>query len=875
MKSKNSIDKVIKNNYVNIADIAICICLFVMAIYKGSFYKQDMLFPNLVVTITGVIYVIIKLIKEVFKKKEKVKKHATIYNILGLFIIALPIAYFMPILFGRYSSLSNSIYEMLRYVNFCIIYYIVKESKIQNLYIKCIAAISVLFTILGIDQMTFRIFEPILNSISTGYLYEDKDRLSATIQYANITGIIILIGYIFISMKAHNLSTQYINSENKVDVRMKKNKLTEKVKILIKLLICAAILTCQVIAIILTNSRLIIALLILSNIVILIYIVLKKQKVLALIQLAIFISGFIVSGDVILNISMGNYGIVYKNILIAVILSNVLVYIFTNYSARIFLSAIKNNLIVYIKNNKIVAIISAILVVFVSIYILTLGKPLSLKFEKTYTNEIATESKSTDTIRVSQDLYGFKEGINRLEIDILENAIDSRYIINILGLTDKYKQNTLETINYFDKTQSKHIKEFNIDKNIRRLILNIEVRKGDITFENVLLNNKKQKLAYMFLPSKVVSKFKETYTIDNSSKLRYDYFIDSIKIWKGSKLIGFGGEAFKYKYGEVQSYPYISTEAHSCLMQTLVEAGIFGAVIMLGIIISVLYMSIYIVIKQANKKSIYLLLSIISILIICIFDLALSFGIMIYILAIFAGIISKEYSDSIKGKLAQSNSYFKIAKLSFVIVCLIPVTYFSINIYRASLIKVQSRIETLTSEEYIIDIGMLERKISLDKYDPKYITAVIGKYEEYKKALTSSYYLTGDEKQRSYIKEETTKSIMKIKENIDILVNNEYSDKYILELGAKIYFTNFINFSNIYKEQFKDKEIAYAVYLGYALKLTDRINEIAKYSSKSREMSMELYKHYLEELTRQNDIIQSESVANICNLLKIRIKELE
>lgn len=870
MKNKSIIEQIIKNKYADIFDIVLCICLFVMAIYKGSFYKQDILFPNIIVTTIGVGYVLIRLFRELFSKREKVKKKSLLYNLLSIFVIVLPIAYCLPIVFGKYSSLSNSIYEMLRYVNFCVIYFIVKKSDVQNLYIKCLVIISAVLTILGIDQMTFRALEPILNKLSTGYLYQDRYRLSSTVQYANITGNIILVGYIFICMKLKNLIIKYIN--NRGNMEKTKDIATTKIKSIISVCICTSLLTLQVIAIILTNSRMVILLLCLFNIAISIYYAYKKRKILALIICGIFLFGVVFSENMILNITTGAYVVVYKYILLAVISANLLVCILINSTVRKYLSRLKNKLTDLYKKKRIATACSIGLFAIIVICILTLGKTFRIKVEESNPSDTSVETKKI--VGITKDLSGFKEGKNRLEIDIAQNVQDSRYTINILGITNNNKEEVLGTINYFDRTDTKYVKEFRIYGGIKRVVLDIKMEKGDVTFDRVELNDKNQKLSYMFLPEKIISKFKETYTGDNSNKLRYDYFRDSIKIWENSKLFGFGGEAFKYKYQEVQSSPYISTEAHSCILQTLVEAGIIGAVVIIGIIVITIYISFYLVAKCKNEKKIYLFCSILSILTICIFDLALSFGIMIYILAVFIGILSKEYLDASREELVYENSYGKIALLSFAIVCLVPAIYFSMNIYRASLIKVESRAETLTSEEYISDIQVLNKKVLLDKYDTQYRSAVIGKYEEYKKALSSAYYSTGDKTQRAYIKEEIRNSIKNIKENTDILINNEYSDKYILELGAEEYFMNFMNFSNIYKEQFKDNEIAYAFYLGYALKLTDRITQIAPYNTKSKEIAMHIYKYYLEELIRKNDIIQSQSIANICGLLETRIKGL-
>ncbi len=259
-----------------------------MAIYKGAFYKEDILFPNIALTIIGVGYVFIRIISELFAKKDKTEKRVILYNILSVLVIALPVAYILPLVFKTYSSLSNTIYEVLRYVNFCIIYYIVKKSNIQNIYLKCIILIGVILSVLGIDQMTYRLLEPFLNKLSTGYLNSDRQRLSATIQYANIAGVIILLSYIFICSKIEKLM-----------VSLKENKY--KVGLLL------TILPLETIAAILTSSRLVIAGIAIFNAAILIYMFLNKKLLNAAVLFVPYLAGTIMSGIIMNNIHNNQY----------------------------------------------------------------------------------------------------------------------------------------------------------------------------------------------------------------------------------------------------------------------------------------------------------------------------------------------------------------------------------------------------------------------------------------------------------------------------------------------------------------------------------------------------------------------------------------
>ena len=203
-----------KENYIahsltGILDIIICLLLFISSIYKGAFYKSDFLFPNAIISFVGVIYLVYKVIKEIGSKKD-VKAKSKLKILLDTCMLFLPICYALPIVFNTYVSLPDSIYEMLRYVDMTVIYFIVHNTKNEKLYLNAFVGIAFIQMLLGIDQLTFRNFETFLNDISTGYL-NDVDRLSATIQYANVTGIVITLG----TLICFNKITQILEKEGK------------------------------------------------------------------------------------------------------------------------------------------------------------------------------------------------------------------------------------------------------------------------------------------------------------------------------------------------------------------------------------------------------------------------------------------------------------------------------------------------------------------------------------------------------------------------------------------------------------------------------------------------------------------------------------
>ena len=99
-----------KISICTILDYILCASLLMLAIKKGGFYKFDTILFNLIVNISSVIYIVIK------KDKSKINSN------LSTLILLLAISYTLPVIFKNYSSLNDSIFEMIRYYNVYLIY---------------------------------------------------------------------------------------------------------------------------------------------------------------------------------------------------------------------------------------------------------------------------------------------------------------------------------------------------------------------------------------------------------------------------------------------------------------------------------------------------------------------------------------------------------------------------------------------------------------------------------------------------------------------------------------------------------------------------------------------------------------------------------
>ncbi len=855
MKEKELVENVKKDNNITsditgILDIIICLLLFISSIYKGAFYKSDFLFPNVVISILGVVYLVYKIIKEIMSKKD-FRPRSKVKLLLDFCMLLLPFMYLLPIIFKTYVSLPDSIFEMFRYVNMTIIYFIARNSKNHHVYFNVFILISVIQMILGIDQITTRNFESFLNDLSTGYL-PDIERLSGTLQYANITGIVIGIGVIC----CFNKITEIIKQENKIKY--------------IELLGSIFIILLGISCVILTESRIatvtILGILLLDGI--FNYICITRKT--GAFKIALTVYSFLCSGIVEKYVSSNSGLKIYACILLcslifmlAYIVLNIIYYMFEDKIKKI-----KNS----VKHINIINI-SGLIFMFVILAIL-IATPKNIVIENK--GEVATFSKS---------VYDFKEGKNKVQFEIDSLKEDTRFTVYINALGEDYIVRNLGKYNYYDNTSGIFKGDIDIPEKTRKLTVDIEVQKGNLEFKDFNINNKNVSLSYLFIPNEIMDKLHDTFYGVYGDELRVAYAKDTFKLLKSSPLIGVGGEGFKHTYGSVQETGYISSEAHSAILQSLVEVGIIGTLVLIGI----LTISLYIVIKMVmrirkmpfkDKNDVIQIISIyIALLSVVIFDLAFSYAFMIFLFGIFVAILLKQYlyivskcEDTTKEKNSIDWSYIKIVILSLCAVCLSCVTYFSVNSYRASLIKVPNKGEDLKASEVAENIAYLEMKNSQDKFDMDYMKDLNEEYSKYKTKLNEAIInTTNNKKLKDELKEEHTKLIVSIKNNADTMLEYEYYDKFVLRDVSDVYINNYINFADIYKEQFSNTEVAYAFYLNYVIKLTDRIIELNPYSKKANEIYIEMCNEYIEKLESDNIYIQSDAIKQSVEEFRKRI----
>ncbi len=543
------------------------------------------------------------------------KKHKYYYPII-LSSIFLAISYVLPIIFNTYLSYDYTFYEFLKYVILAFIIFIVSNTKNKNIYLKTIILMAVIQIILGIDSLSLRILEPYLNTFNSGYLSKDLDRLSGTLQYANLTGLIILSAYLIV---IKYIKSTINNIENEVS-KISKEKLVVYLQYIF--------LVMSIMCIILTKSKMIMVLFILSNIIIFI----KENYKLKTVILTSSIIGILASVNIdnLLYIDISKiYTVSLSYILLSVITVRYLIIKLIEDKFNFFefikkdLLKLKFKFINKIKLNKVIlSIVSLATLTIIIIILFSLTSPIVINESEANIRLIRTyyNLNQNNDIEVMFDFD--KDSSFRLIISKVEDgnkvAIENVVITNSEDMTS-YKTSY---INYTDT---------------KALVMEVLDVKGTVTINEIMINNEKQVLEYLLLPTDIILDLVDVIN-NNSTSIsdRLAYNIDAIKLWNESKMFGLGGEAFRIKHKEVQTTAYSTTEVHNSYLQILVESGIIG------------FVSISIIVILICKiKTEYIIKLIIIIFIFhSLVDLNFSYLISIVILGILTGYVLNTRKES-------------------------------------------------------------------------------------------------------------------------------------------------------------------------------------------------------------------------------------
>ncbi|MBR5227847.1 MAG: O-antigen ligase family protein [Clostridia bacterium] len=800
----------------NVFDILVCLLLCIITISKGGFYKEDILFPTVAITFLGLGLVIIKLIRNI--KNNGIINKSKLVTVLDLGMLLLPLCYILPIIFRKSVSLENSIFEAIRYINFSVIYFIVRSSKNKEMYLKTLLILACMVALFGIDEMSYRLLENVFPNNTIGYLSDNMGNISSVVQYANIAAIIMLVGYTI---------ALYMYEKTKSNVY-----------VFLNILLQACIL--------LTSSRMGLALLLGIVVLFEIYYLknkLQKKSLLVVLNsvVAIMLSGII------------SYCSELKLYILA-ILAPAIVYVFVIIIGAWFskISQKKQKKKVNIKRNLVAVTLLVVLIFVISII------PTNLVI-----NSQETQNRKTTN---------FILGENEISIK-LDTEKNSKYSVVIYQIYEDFKPEKIYEITSENVVNNEITAKVRTSPGAKFMQFDYIVEEGKIEVVDLRVNDTKIITSYLFLPDRLAFRIKDSITLDLNNTLRFEYYKDAIDIWKISPIFGVGGEGFKLMYQMVQDSTYISSEVHSSPLQIMVESGVLGGFSYL--LINILAFIILIkLIKNSNEKTecFTLLLALFAINIMALFDLTMSFAIMTYILAVIIGVaanVCNKSDSNVKDRYDVDNksgiSMINLCVLTISSVILALALSYSINIYRASMIalpKVPEKGSEYYSDKLYEKIVYLEKKLSLDKYNANYMFELHSAYKDYITNLKSTTLSLTTEEDTDYINKQIIEYTVRQKMNVDNMIECEYYSKYALDKVASCYLDNFIYYSQIFEDNFESEEVAYTFYLNYAIKLIRRIEAIGPYNKVANSMCENLCYNYVQELKANNKYLQSLAINN-------------
>lgn len=194
-------------------------------------------------------------------------------------------------------------------------------------------------------------------------------------------------------------------------------------------------------------------------------------------------------------------------------------------------------------------------------YLLTYEAKTDMQEEKPYIYSVRITSKNRQNI-----LFG---GSTSVEYQTFKDITDNGQASVKFVIPDDSNLVSITFLNYYTGTQVTLDNAKIVDPN-----------SGD-TVEKVLLKNK-------YNLETVITRLNNI-RYDRNGLTRLVYYLDGFKIFKDQWLLGGGGGAWEYLYRQYQSFNYPSTQAHNYPLQLGIETGIFGILILLLLVVSLLY----------------------------------------------------------------------------------------------------------------------------------------------------------------------------------------------------------------------------------------------------------------------------------------------
>lgn len=678
-KAQNQVGKQVDKK--SIADKIIFALLSILIIgaplFQGLFFQKEIMISNI---FAFAIFVVFLLNKK--RNKEKLTIFNSPYDYIGLLFI---IAYLLPIIFFQWASLRDAIDILIRYTTYYAIYLMVKDmtqfERYKEYFTKVLILGSLVVAFIGIFG-------------ATGYIkLEDVimgNRISSTFQYPNTLAALMMAMFFLVNGSIH-----------------KAEKYIEK-------LIYGAAGFVMLFTFIFTYSR---AAWLLFPIFALLYLVFISGK--DRIASILYFIAALVPNILVLQPFTSQLAIEADTKPKALIVFLIGIGIFkVLYSIVLFVQSKLAD-----KHYKLIYGFLGAVVIGVAIFgYIALNTTVPLVFD----NMVVTENKTNQIQRTVKDIEGNKDYILKLNIEDAASVDEGQWPwkVRINSVNESGEQELLiETLGELNLNGEIDIPFTTLEttQNISIYFTNIYPKTKVVFNEAKVIDSEENvvesiKLKYKYIPESLIARFNSIDLGENSSATRLTYYKDSFSIFKSKPIFGGGGGTWKALYPKHQSLPYNSTEAHNYFLQTLVETGVIGIVV-LTLLILTFAVHLLKVWKRKDTLTISILFSVLALLGHSALDFNFSFhSIPIIFWALIALLETKTFED-IKLRINKIDLSGKSIRTVVPIIFAVPLLLVSISLYSAYAISVDNgkTINEIPIEE---SISKMEKAVLLDPFHP-------------------------------------------------------------------------------------------------------------------------------------------------------------
>ena len=618
MNKLKKIFNIVKKNILTILMIVFLMYTAVTITYapKGN---KNLMYQYIVISVIGIAFAIKKIIR-----KDKIIKSKLDLCILGLTITAS-----LPIIFNKAVCINDAVFILNQYIILFEFFVIIKQlcvdqPKAKKVLINVIILLTIILIFIGIDKMTVNI----LDNINT-----NQTRMESLFFSPNALATLIG-GTIFFTFG------QLFSTEKK----------SSKIIYLLELSILIT-------GLILTYSR--IMYVTFAMMLIVYYISNKEQRVkkeLPTIAVIMIVCGMLFAKLYDETLLTEKYYRIWVGLITSELISVTLCMICEKYIEKIKKINIKK-----------VLIFIGILLIGICIYFFSV---------KNISKPLEVFNQATSYSIVEKTIYGIKGNskyVLRFDIES-KGQTDDDYRINIVE-RNKYMDCTKDTVMSIGEFSGEKQVEITTEEYTTYINIEFESKNNNensyLKINKVFLDDKEVILNYKYLPTNVMERFSAVGKKTKNAWERATFYKDALNIIKqdGNWIFGIGGNGWKYKYLEVQSYAYVSTDVHNYPLQILLEFGIIGFGIFVTIIV-ILIKRLLLMRKDNNVLNISVICAIFCMLFHSCFDYSMMFFYILLTVYFGLAIIDAGRLD-ISEKIRKS----KILNIFICIVILITLLY--------------------------------------------------------------------------------------------------------------------------------------------------------------------------------------------------------